>query len=194
MTKNIDRLFAISFDGATFKDLQYFLFQESITVNRISPEELFSRQPTDAIYINLVSNDMQLRKKISLHLDHHKLKRFNYIHPSSVVCENLVDQGLFVYPNCSVYPNVKLGNDIILHANVAVGHYCTIGDGTYVSGSVTVGGGTKIGRHCYLGLGASFRDQIQIGDGVHVSMGAVVRHNLLEAGVYGNPALLKKLS
>ena len=188
-------LIAVSYDGETFADLKYFLAKESLCIHRISPEDFFQESfKQDTYFINLVSSCMKLRKKVSIHLDANQLSRFNYIHPSSVVCPELYNQGIVVYPNCSIYPTAKLGNDIIIHAGTGIAHNTKIGKGTYISGGVVLGGSTSIGDFCYIGIGTLLRDKIKIADEVHLSMNSVVKHDILESGVYGNPSLIKKIS
>jgi UDP-3-O-[3-hydroxymyristoyl] glucosamine N-acyltransferase len=72
---------------------------------------------------------------------------------------------------------------------VNVGHNVVIGEGTFITPHVTIGGSTKIGRNCWVGMNSTIRDHISICEGVKIGMGSVVTKSIITRGVYlGCPA------
>lgn len=185
---------AISYDTVTFKDLQYwFNTLHNIQLDRIEPNEGNLTLSSSNQYINLVIKDLQLRKKITKLLDTEKHERFSFIHPSASVSIDVPSTGIFIYPAVIIYPNVIIEQDVIIHANTGIGHCCRIGSGTYISGSVSIGGSCQIGSNCTIGLASVILDCVEIVADVIVGAGALVKKNILVAGTYASPLLIKKL-
>jgi UDP-3-O-[3-hydroxymyristoyl] glucosamine N-acyltransferase len=167
--------------------------KENVNLIRISPED-FLQTPTDEYqYINLVINDMKLRETITDKLDNNNLDRFSFVHPSAAVDVDVGPTGLLIYPHVVVYPNVKINNDIIIHANTLIAHFSELGKGTYVSGSVTIGGNTKIGNYCSIGISATIVDKLTISPYVRIGPATLIRKNIISPGTYASPKTVKKL-
>jgi acetyltransferase-like isoleucine patch superfamily enzyme len=188
------RLAAISFDTSTFKDLQYFLSLESLTLDRIDPDNLFQIKNSQSCFINLVTVDMKLRQRINLELDTLQSDRFSYVHPSSVVCQDLTNLGIFVYPNSTVYPRTMLDKDIIIHSGCAIAHNVHIKQGTFISGGVTIGGNSHIGAYNWIGISVSVFDKVSIVDHVILGAKSVIKHDITAPGTYGTVFTTKKVS
>ena len=192
--KNNKPCAVISYDSVTSQDLRFYLKKENIELMRIDPME-FLQNPTDEYqYINLVVNDMDLREAITNELDKNNLDRFSFVHPSAVVDVNIGPTGTVIYPNVTVYPNAKIDNDVIIHANTLIAHTCEIGKGTYVSGSVTIGGGTKIGDYCSIGISTTMVDKLRISSHVKIGPSTLIRKNIINPGTYASPKIIKKLN
>ena len=183
---------AISYDSATYHDLKTYLKHDhNVDLLRFTPEDFF-RLPfsffqdhnTSYQYINLISQDFELREKICQHLDKCQTERFSYVHPSSTVVGATVGQGVFVYPNCVLYPRAVVENDVVIHSQTAIAHQSVVGHGTYISGKVVVAGGTTIGAYCQLGLDATVFDKITIADHVIVGACSIVKKNILQSGTW----------
>jgi tetrahydrodipicolinate N-succinyltransferase len=187
---------AISFDTATFKDLQYFLNKfHQISLHRVEPDDHDNLSwSDDNQYINLVVNDMGLREKINQTIDTQDLDRFTFVHPNATVDSQIVANGSLIYAGVVIYPNCVIEKDVIIHSNVAVGHFSSIGQGTYISGNVAIGGTTKIGRYCYISIGSTVLDQLGIVDHVRIGPSTLIRKNISVPGTYATPRNVKKIS
>lgn len=183
----------ISYDTATCQDLRFYSTEENINLIRINPND-FLQNPTDEYqYINLVVNDMKLREVVTNKLDSNNLDRFSFVHPVANVDVNIGPTGIMIYPHVIVYPNAKINNDVIIHANTLIAHFSELGKGTYISGSVTIGGSTKIGNYCNIGISATIVDKLTISSHVKIGPATLIRKNIVSPGVYATPNIIKKL-
>jgi UDP-3-O-[3-hydroxymyristoyl] glucosamine N-acyltransferase len=84
-----------------------------------------------------------------------------------------------------------IGNDVKLDNQIQVGHNCTIGDHTVISGCVGIAGSTKIGKRVMIGGAAGIIGHLEIGDDVVVSAMTLVTKSIMEPGVYtsGTPLM-----
>jgi UDP-perosamine 4-acetyltransferase len=186
-------LAAISHDTSTYHDLTWFARELDISISQITPEDFLKNPSSDYLYINLVTIDMALRQNINQTLNNLELDRFSYVHPTSTVCQDVSDLGILMYPNCAIYPNVDLGQDIIIHSNTSIGHNACIGKGTFFSGGVTIGGNAHIGNFNWFGLSVTVYDKVRIADHVKLGARSVVKDNISESGTYGTVFTTKKL-
>ncbi len=180
------QLIAVSFDTATYQDLQCFVSDHpEFSIDRIDPHDfLTSNVHQEGSYINLVLQDFALRKKITQHLDVCAIKRFSLIHDS--VCHKHADiaPGCFLYPMTTLYPRVKLERDVIIHSQNGIAHECKIGVGTILSGCIGMGGNTTVGDFVFIGAGATLFDKISIVSDTVIGAGTVVRKNIYIPGTY----------
>jgi UDP-3-O-[3-hydroxymyristoyl] glucosamine N-acyltransferase len=181
---------AISYTTNTLLDLQTFLKQEhNISLGSITPEEFLDQSSADEQYINLVVQDFDLREKVSKKLDHLQAKRFSFIHPTTFYGAESVAGGIFIYPNCTIYPSTFLDKDIIVHSLTAIAHNATVGQGTVISGATVIAGSSQIGTFCFFGLRSTVIDNLCICDHVRVAVGALLTKNISIPGMYvGAPA------
>jgi UDP-3-O-[3-hydroxymyristoyl] glucosamine N-acyltransferase len=88
-----------------------------------------------------------------------------------------------------------IGDDVKLDDHVHVAHNCAIGRGTLIAACAELSGGVQLGECCWVGPNASLLQQLRVGDGALVGIGAVV---LRDAGagvtVAGNPARVLRAS
>ena len=181
---------AISYATNTLLDLQTFLLQEhNISLGSITPEEFLNQSSADEQYINLVVQDFDLRERVSKKLDHLQAKRFSFIHPTTFYGAESVAGGIFIYPNCTIYPRTFLDQDIILHGQTLVAHNSSVGQGTFMSGGVTIAGSTQIGSFCYFGIHSTAIDNLCICNHVRIAAGALLTKSISTPGMYvGAPA------
>jgi UDP-3-O-[3-hydroxymyristoyl] glucosamine N-acyltransferase len=192
---NSNKLFAaISYDTATFKDLQYWLKTlHDIVLHRFDPNEVIANLSTSYQYINLVIKDFQLRQQITELLDCNSLDRFSFVHPSASVEIFLDPVGILVYPGTVIYPNACIHKDVIIHGRSLVAHFCEIGIGSYLSAGVVIGGSTKIGSFCSIGLSVTIYDGLSIASNVFVGPSTTIKKNILDSGIYTSSKLVKKI-
>lgn len=105
------------------------------------------------------------------------------VSPSACLGEGVV---LF---NCCLYPDVRIGDNVMIVSWVPVGHDTIIGSHSFINSMTFIGGYAHIGERVYVAPGALLRDRISVGDDAIVGMGAVVVRNVAAgAVVVGNPA------
>lgn len=184
---------AISYNTATFDDLKGFMLAEGVQVKRQEPADFAQQYDIETSYINLVVTDSAERKYVSDLLDREKLKRFSYIHSSSVI-SGTVEPGCFIYPCVVLYAGSAISCDVIVHASCAIGHRCFIGQGSFFSGAVVIGGSSIIGKFNKYMIGSIVHDKVSICDNVTIGANSVVRKNITEPGVYSSLQKFKKIS
>lgn len=77
-----------------------------------------------------------------------------------------------------------IGNDVKLDNQIQIGHNCTVGDHTVISGCVGIAGSTHIGRHVLIGGAAGAIGHLDICDGATISAMTLVTKSITEPGVY----------
>jgi len=182
------QLFAVTFDStATFLDLRSFVNEHpGYALSAITPDNFLNLDtvPTGS-YINLVCKDFDLRKKISNQLDNKKIPRFSLLHDKSYVAQDAnIEPGCLIYPLVSVYPNVTINQDVIVHSLSWVAHQCRIGKGSFISGGVKIAGSTTIGNFVRIGIDSTVHDHIIITSDVTVRSRSIVKENINNPGVY----------
>jgi acetyltransferase-like isoleucine patch superfamily enzyme len=199
LIKNDKPLAAISYDTQTFDFLTKFVAQESTEpVIRISPEQFLAAADPAYQYINLVVRDFTERQLISKNLNQLGLDRWTYIgndvgHPAHTIQQN---KNLSIGLGCLIYPAVwaysgHIGQDVIIHSMTRAAENVHIGDGSFLSGSITLAGGCKIGNRCFLGNNLFFMDGVSICDDVKLLPGTNLRKSITEPGTYYNPNVFK---
>ena len=194
LIKNDKPLMAISYDTQTFNMLYHYVLDETgIEINRILPADFLKDLSTEYQYINLVVKDFDERKQVSWALDQHSLDRFTYVEQSHQAISKLIlSRSFSIGPGCFIYPAVfgylgSIGKDVIVHSFVKLAENVSIGDGSFVSGSVTIAGGCKIGAWNFIGNNIFMIDNITTVDHVRLLPGLGVRKNIESAGTYYNP-------
>ena len=85
-----------------------------------------------------------------------------------------------------------IGNDVKLDNQIQIGHNCTIGDHTIISGCVGIAGSAKIGRRVMIGGAAGILGHLEICDGAVISAMSLVTKSISEPGTYtGSMPLMK---
>ncbi len=182
------KLVAVSFDTATYHDLQYFVNEhDGYTLTRMDPEEFLTTIRSDDVsYINLVIRNFELRKQITQYLDDNDFDRFSFIHNQCYAPSANIALGCMIYPMVSIYPSAVLKRDVIVHSLTVVAHQCQVGAGTFISGGTTIGGNTSIGEFTQIGIDATLYDKIAIPADTIIGASTVVRKNILTSGTYSS--------
>lgn len=184
---NCDVFCAVSYESNTFCDLQFFLDESKVCLQRIDPESFVAGQRMIGAcnYINLLTKGMDHRQRICELFDTDNLDRFSFVHDTSTISGARIALGSFVYPLVAIYPNATIGPDVIVHSQSALAHAVEVGQGSFLSGAVTVGGSTKIGDYCVFGLAATVYDRIHITSHCHFGARTIIRKNVDVSGKYG---------
>jgi acetyltransferase-like isoleucine patch superfamily enzyme len=199
LLRNDKPLMAISYDTSTYFLLTQYLENEpDAKVGRIEPLDFFKNPSDEYQYINLVTLDVDERKKIINVLDDKKLDRFSYIHSDifhrkfsdiETVREN-IGLGCFIYPGVWTY-KAEIGKDCIIHSFVRMAENVKIGNNVFISGNVTIAGSSKVGNNCVIGTNVLIMDHVTIGDGVKLLPSMTIRKDIVKSGTYYNPAVFE---
>ena len=185
---------AISYDSATFNDLQVFLLHfHNIKLDRVEPDVLFNQPSHHCKYINLVVRDLDARKIINQFLDNQQLQRFTFIHPTSVVDGAVIGKGVIIYPLTMIYPGAIIGDDVIINCTSTCGHNSKVSTGTFTSSRIMIAGSVTVGEYCRLGTCTIIHDNITICNNVQTGAGAIVRNSITEPGTYITKNNLERL-
>lgn len=197
LIKNDKPLVAISYDTQTFNQLRKFINDETgLDLDRVEPNEFFKNPDPEYQYINLVIKDFDQRKQVSAVLDQNDLDRFTYVGnelgTAKFHFEKFKFDGISIGKGCLIFPGVwaysgSIGNDVILHSMTKLAENVRIGNGSFLSGSITVAGGCTIGDWCFLGNNLFFIDGVHVCNDVKLLPGTNLRKSISEPGTYYNP-------
>ena len=68
--------------------------------------------------------------------------------------------------------------DVILHEGTVLGHYATVGDGTFTSMNVSIAGKAKIGDFCWIGADVTIADKVDVADHTTILMRSIVTRSI----------------
>jgi sugar O-acyltransferase (sialic acid O-acetyltransferase NeuD family) len=106
------------------------------------------------------------------------------VYPDLAMGENVI-----VFDLAYVGPGVRLGSNTIVRPQSYVGHDGVIGDHVIVSPAVTIGGHCRIGPLSFLGIGSTVLDRLTVAEECLIGAGALVAGDTLSFGCYvGQPA------
>jgi sugar O-acyltransferase (sialic acid O-acetyltransferase NeuD family) len=112
------------------------------------------------------------------------------IHPrASVSPAAVLAPGCFVAAQAVVAPGARVGACAIVNHGAVVDHDVQVGDYSHVAPLSAIGGEAGVGAGVLVGAGSVVLPQRRVADHVVLGAGAVVRADIVEAGVYaGVPA------
>lgn len=183
---NSNTFYAVSFETATFTDLHFYMQDLGVELRRVDPNQFITSIPDSlANYINLVVQDITLRKKISKIFDTAGINRFSFVHKNAIIDGAEIGPGTFVYPLTIAYRSALIGKDNIVHSLSLIAHGSKTGDGCYMSAGVIVGGSTSIGDYCVFGIGVTVYDKVNIVSHCNFGARAIIRKNITDSSSYG---------
>jgi acetyltransferase-like isoleucine patch superfamily enzyme len=86
----------------------------------------------------------------------------NVIAESATISSGLSGEGIQIFHNTYVGPNVNLGNNIILNTGATVEHDSIIGDSSFVGPGAIICGGVTIGNNVFIGAGAIILPEMDV--------------------------------
>lgn len=96
----------------------------------------------------------------------------------------VIGPGCFIGHHAHIGPAARIGQGCIINTGAIVDHESSVGDFSHVSVNATIAGRSHVGRFAMIGAGATVVDYMEIGDEVTVGAGGLVRHAIVEPGVY----------
>lgn len=173
----------MSFYTSLFQDLKALCALDGQDVVRVDPEIFLQETEPRGSYMNLVTLDMELRRRVSQHLDQQDFERFSLISDHNVILGN-VGAGSFLCPMINAGSNCILERDVICMGHAQIGHQTKISQGTIMSPGVIVSGSVSIGQFCYLRTGVKILDKLNIVDDVDILAGSMIRKDIKQKGRY----------
>lgn len=130
-----------------------------------------------------------------LKFKHSLLNRFNAIPLANVVSESAVIHpsskllgSVAIYPMTYIGPNCTLNKGSVLNVNSFLPHDNSVGECSFISVGVNVGGNTFIGERCFIGIGSTLVDGINIISDTTIGASSLVLRNIEQNGLYfGSP-------
>ena len=102
-------------------------------------------------------------------------------------CE--VGAGSIVLAGVVLTAAVAIGRHVVVMSNATLTHDDVLEDFATVCAGVARGGGVRVGRAAYLGMNASVREQVTLGSGATLGMGAVLLDDVPDGETWvGTPA------
>jgi sugar O-acyltransferase (sialic acid O-acetyltransferase NeuD family) len=87
------------------------------------------------------------------------------IHPSASISRSArIGQGTYLGPCSVVGPGVQVGNHVLIHANVSIGHDSVVQDYSHICPGARVSGRCHIGQFAFLGSNAVVVPKLVVGD------------------------------
>ena len=93
-------------------------------------------------------------------------------------------ENCFIFEDNTIQPFVTIGNNVVLWSGNHIGHHSQIKDHNFFTSHVVLSGHCVVNPHCFLGVNATIRDQVQLGEGTLVGMGANITRNTEPWSVY----------
>jgi sugar O-acyltransferase (sialic acid O-acetyltransferase NeuD family) len=118
----------------------------------------------------------------------------NVIHPSAVIGRGCrLGEGIVVFANVVINPDTQIGDDVILNTSCGVDHDCVIESHAHIAPGVKLSGNVTIGSGTLIGIGAAVIPNIKVGAHSIVGAGSVVIRDIPSNCVaVGNPARVIK--
>jgi sugar O-acyltransferase (sialic acid O-acetyltransferase NeuD family) len=83
-----------------------------------------------------------------------------------------IGDNCFILEDNTIQPFVSIGNSVVLWSGNHIGHHSVIHDHAFVTSHVVVSGHCVIGSYCFLGVNSTIKDQVTLGEGTLIGMGA----------------------
>jgi sugar O-acyltransferase (sialic acid O-acetyltransferase NeuD family) len=133
-----------------------------------------------------------IREKIHNSLSQLLGNPINAIHPSAVISASVrMGDGVMIAANVTINPLVEIGKGVVCNTSATIDHECIIGDFSFIAPGAVLCGNVKVGRSSFVGANAVIRQGITIGNNVIIGAGTVVIKDIPDnSTVIGNPGRL----
>lgn len=139
-----------------------------------------------------IGNNVSRKKIATLY----NLEYISAFHPKATISKfSNIGFGTVAMANCSINPDVTIGNHCIINTNAIIEHDCEISDFVHICPNAAVAGNVKIGEGSQIGIGACLKQGISIGKWCVIGAGAVILEDVLDNSVVvGNPGRILNLN
>jgi sugar O-acyltransferase (sialic acid O-acetyltransferase NeuD family) len=155
-------------------------------INKIADD--FENGVFDELFIAIGYNHLGFKQE--LFEQFRSVPMANIIHPSAII-ENSAELqgGNLLYAMAYVGPRCTMEPGSVLNIMSYLAHDITLGNCSFMSGGINVGGKTTIGERCFIGLSTAIIDEVSICNDVFLGAGTVVSKSIDSPGTYvGVPA------
>ncbi len=167
--------------------------REVMGVPVLGPVDLAAEHPQVLLACGILSPpNLGLRPRLAARAGGDPSRWVNLVHPTAWVSPRArLQGGAVIMAGASVCAGAELGFGVTLLPGAVVSHHSVIGAHSVLASRAVVSGRCQVGRCCYLGAGSLVREDLAIGDGALLGMGAVVVKDVPEgqrwAGVPARP-------
>jgi sugar O-acyltransferase (sialic acid O-acetyltransferase NeuD family) len=112
------------------------------------------------------------------------------VHPMAYIARSaVIGDGAIIYPGVFVGPYAQVGANVLLNAQVVVGHDARLDESGVLSPGARLYGHAVCGTAAFLGTGASILPKVSLGAYSKLSAGSVLSRSVGEGFLmHGNPA------
>jgi sugar O-acyltransferase (sialic acid O-acetyltransferase NeuD family) len=150
------------------------------------------REHPDALVIACVASpdDPLRRLRLVSRLELPVERYATLVHPTAVVpASGSIGPGSVLHAGTILTADVELGAHVAVMPAVVLTHDDVVEDGVTFGAGARVAGGVRVERCAYIGAGALLREELVVGAGAVVGMGAVVTRSVPAGEVWaGTPA------
>ena len=148
----------------------------------------FNKSVFDYLFIAIGYNHLAFKQELFARFSNIPLA--NIVHPTSVIKKSSVLKGgNLIYADCYIGPHCVMEYGSVLNIKSYLAHETNVGNCTFLSGGINVGGKVNFGERCFIGIGVTLVDDIDICDDVYLGAGTIVIKPITEKGTYvGAPA------
>ncbi|GEM_PF-1692944 len=114
----------------------------------------------------------------------------SFVSPRAVTYPDLViGENVVVGPGSHLGPECRLGSNVIVCPCAHVGTGTTVASHCYIAGRAVIGGQARLAELCFIGMNATVTDRAELSEETFVAAGAVVRRSTEPFSQYaGDPA------
>lgn len=117
-------------------------------------------------------------------------EHINYVSSAAKVWPNVsLGDNVIVFEHSVVQPFCRVGSNTIIRSSAHISHHSTVGDHVFIGAGVVGGGSCRVGDQVFVGVGSVMRDGIRMHERSFLGAGAVLVSDTEADAVYvGNPA------
>jgi sugar O-acyltransferase (sialic acid O-acetyltransferase NeuD family) len=168
-------------EKTTFLGLPVVPFEE--LVDYFSPRDYFLFAPMSGGKMNTIRMEIYLAGKALGY------RYISYISSKATLSGNSIGENCFILEDNTIQPFTTIGNNVVLWSGNHIGHHGRIDDHVFFASQVVLSGHCHVRERAWIGINASIRDNVSIGAGCLISMGALITKSTEDESFYlGVPA------
>ena len=143
----------------------------------------------DALSFFIAVGDPAQRKMMAERVREADFHFESWIHPDAFVSPSAeIGEGVFI-DACAIDSNVIIGSNTLIYRDALIGHDTQVGDNSIINARAFIGGSSVLENEVYFGPCAACRDEIHVGCGTIIGLGAAVYKDVPDGcTAIGNPA------
>jgi sugar O-acyltransferase (sialic acid O-acetyltransferase NeuD family) len=108
-----------------------------------------------------------------------------YVHPDAkIYTDHPLGEGCVVLASAVVEPNVRIGANSMVWANVTLAHDCSVAENCWVASSAIVSGKAHVGRNCFIGVNATIVNDVTVAEYCIIGAGALITRSTKPSSVH----------